>query len=67
MTFEPRRGDEVEAFIKRHRGAYRGPDDPDGRTVSWDVVDHILDAYRLHADTGTPLDIPESEIGPPNA
>lgn len=61
---QARRGDEVEAFIKRHRDAYRGPDDPDGRTVSWAVLDNVLDAYRLHADTGTALSVPESEIGP---
>lgn len=55
--FEPRRGDEVEAFIKRHRDDWRA-------TSGHDVLDDLLDAYRLHADTGTPLSVPESEIGP---
>jgi len=48
----PRRGDEVEAWIKRTRDSY----DRFRWADSWDALDDLLDDYRLHADTGTPLD-----------
>ena len=48
-THAPLRGDAVEAWLKAQR-------DRDSRdTVRWEVLDDALDAYRLHADTGTPL------------
>lgn len=46
---QARRGDEVEAWLKRHRDAY-----PD-TSIAWIKIDGLLDDYRLHADTGTPL------------
>jgi hypothetical protein len=45
-----RRGDPVAEWIKRFRDQYRYPSDP-----RWDVLDTLLDDYRAHADTGTPL------------
>lgn len=45
---QPRRGDDVEAWLKRWRGMLGGS--------RWLAVDAMLDEYRLHADTGTPLD-----------
>jgi len=47
---EPHRGDEVEAWLKAFRD--RQPPVSDG----WHTADWLLDDYRLHADTGTPLD-----------
>lgn len=46
---QARRGGEVEAWIKRWRDRYtrQGP--------RWLALDDMLDDYRLHADTGTPL------------
>ncbi|WP_045740756.1 hypothetical protein [Actinoplanes rectilineatus] len=50
---EAMRGSDVEAWLKRHREAYR---EPDGTvTGAWHAIDGILDDYRDHADTGTPL------------
>jgi hypothetical protein len=52
----PERGDQVEVYIKRKRDEY--PHDDAG----WIILDDLLDDYRLHADTGTPLavDVPSS-------
>jgi hypothetical protein len=44
-----RRGDVVEAWIKRSRDCWAS-DDP-----GWTALDYLLDDYRGHADTGTPL------------
>lgn len=43
----PRRGDEVEAWLRnwREQVAAKG----------WITIDAMLDDYRFHADTGTPL------------
>lgn len=47
------RGSDVEAWIKRYRETCC---DAEGhRYGSWYVVDNLLDDYREHADTGTPL------------
>lgn len=46
----PRRGDQVEAWLKQQRDERR--DDDHGQ---WSTLDALLDAYRLHADTSTPL------------
>jgi hypothetical protein len=45
--FRPERGDDVEAWIRRWRDMLDGD--------RWIAVDSMLDDYRLHADTGTPL------------
>lgn len=47
----PRRGDHVEAWLKQQRDEHRDT----GRGV-WSTLDQLLDTYRLHADTRTPLD-----------
>jgi hypothetical protein len=49
---EPRRGSDVEAWIKWHRDR-----NPKGSDCShgWYVLDDLLDSYREHSDTGTPL------------
>lgn len=51
-THQPMRGSDVEAWLKRHR------DDigPSEYGPLKDLVDWLLDDYREHADTGTPLD-----------
>jgi hypothetical protein len=46
----PERGDAVERWLKRFR------DEHANDTPTWQVADWLLDDYRLHADTGTPLD-----------
>jgi hypothetical protein len=48
----PARGDAVEAWLKARRDEYLNAY---GRTPEWYALDAVLDAYRLHADTGTPL------------
>lgn len=45
----PRRGDAFEAWLKARRDATT-------TWTPWHALDDILDRYRLHADTGTPLD-----------
>lgn len=50
--FEPHRGDEVEAWIKRERDRYGEVLD-----LEWHALDDLLDNYREHADTGTPLHV----------
>lgn len=51
----PRRDDAVEAWIKRHRDQHDRRGTP---SDAWYVLDDLLDDYRLHADTGTMLDLP---------
>jgi len=58
QVHEPRRGSDVEAFLKRARDRFV---DSDGTVpeVWHDVyaqLDEVLEDYRLRADTGTPLD-----------
>lgn len=48
-VFMPARGDAVEAWLKAQRDACFG------HASTHNVVDGLLDEYRLHADTGTPL------------
>lgn len=50
---QPRRDDAVATWLKAQRDAQT---DGYGRPPAWYVLDGLLDAYRLHADTGTPLD-----------
>lgn len=51
----PHRDDEVAAWLKRMR-------DRDWCQDAWYAIDMLLDDYRLHADTGTPLS--EEVVGP---
>lgn len=46
----PRRGDQFEQWLKQQRDQYHEPND------DWILLNELLDQYRLHADTGTPLD-----------
>jgi hypothetical protein len=46
----PARGDAVEAWLKAQR------DERPACTSGYDTLDQLLDSYRLHADTRTPLD-----------
>lgn len=48
----PARGDHVEAWLKARRDEHT---DGYTRDPDWETLDHLLDDYRLHADTGTPL------------
>ncbi|MGW5173185.1 hypothetical protein ACWERY_02305 [Streptomyces sp. NPDC004082] len=49
----PARGDAVEAWLKAQRDQFgwRGAND----RLLYDALDGVLDRYRLHADSGTPL------------
>jgi len=47
----PARGDQVEQWLKGQRDEYEVRSSP-----RWGALDEVLDTYRLHADTGTPLD-----------
>lgn len=49
-TQQPRRGDQFEQWLKAHR------DRREERDGVWWYLDEMLDQYRLHADTRTPLD-----------
>lgn len=48
----PRRGDAVATWLKEQRDAHL---DGYGKPPEWHTLDRLLDLYRLHADTGTPL------------
>lgn len=52
---QPHRGSDVEAWIKRHRDEH-GNLSANYPTDEWRAIDNMLDDYREHADTGTPLD-----------
>lgn len=52
LTPLPARGDAVEQWLRTQRDQF---EDRYGRAPAWYTVDAVLDAYRLHADTGTPL------------
>ncbi|MGX1254127.1 hypothetical protein RKD48_006638 [Streptomyces ambofaciens] len=47
---QARRGDQFEAWLKAQRDEYEVESGP-----QWRALDEVLDTYRLHADTGTPL------------
>lgn len=58
----PRRGDEVEAWLKARRDVYSACKRDAashlliaGCELAYEVLDSALDDYRRHADTGTPL------------
>lgn len=52
-SHEARRGNDVEAWIKRYRDSQLGPGEQ--KTGAWYVANQLLDDYRVHADTGVPL------------
>jgi hypothetical protein len=58
MMANPERHDDVDRWIKRYRDNWERWG---GRTAEWYALDDLLDDYRRHADTGTPLDQDVSE------
>lgn len=50
--------EDVERFLKRERDEY------EPRGECWNTVDDVLDCFRLHMVTGTPLTEPRPEEGP---
>ena len=54
IGFHPERGDQVDRWLKKWRDSF--PQGVQGTSHGWHVVDDILNDYREHADTGTPLD-----------
>lgn len=48
-SHSPRRGSDVEAWLKAERDKYQE------RTEAWYALDELLDDYRLRADTGRGL------------
>jgi hypothetical protein len=46
----PSRDDAVAAWLKAERDRWE-----QHRDIEWDALDNLLDEYRLHADTRTPL------------
>lgn len=54
MTHQPRRGSDVEAFLKRERDRYKLYKSC-GYPSAYSALDDLLDTYRLYADTGTSL------------
>lgn len=59
----PMRDDQIELWLKAHRDAWTSVDGP--MNPQWTALDDLLDTYRLHADTGTPLyqTVHEADIG----
>jgi hypothetical protein len=55
------KAEEVERFLKRER------DEHEPRGECWNTVDDVLDCFRLHMVTGTPLTDPRPEEGPTDA
>lgn len=65
IPHQPRRGSDVEQWLRRKRDEYEvAPGVRDA--AEWNALDNLLDDYRLHADTGTPLDSLEP-MGPTTA
>lgn len=50
--------EDVERFLKRERDEY------EPRGECWNTVDDVLDCFRLHMVTGTPLTSPRPHEGP---
>jgi hypothetical protein len=56
----PRRDDHVATWLRAER------DKRPACTLAYDALDDLLDTYRLHADTGIPLDRHACEGGTPH-
>lgn len=54
---QARRGDEFEAWLKERRDQY--DKNLPYSQIAWFALDDALDDYRLHADTGVPLESKE--------
>jgi hypothetical protein len=46
----PKRGDDVETWLKEERSKW------DRNGDAWFAIDDLINSYRLHADTGMPID-----------
>lgn len=58
---EPRRDDDVDRWLKRTRDSLLALGSGRDTVLAAQAVDDLLNDYRLHADTGTPLDAEVSE------
>jgi hypothetical protein len=61
LNGQARRDDAVATWLKGKRDEYRqagawGPAEAAHNRTGYTILDGLLDEYRLHADTGTPLD-----------
>ena len=56
----PSRDDDFATWLKARRDEH---EDRYGRAPAWYLLDDLLDLYRLHADTGTPLNEHVCEAG----
>jgi hypothetical protein len=64
MSHQPKRGDEVEAWLKRQRDMYAESREYDERAYwAYVVLDDALDEYRLRSDTGASLETPREKLG----
>lgn len=54
MSFQPKRDDEIAAWLKRKRDTYEAPEIA-GKDPEWLAIDRILDEYRARADYGKSL------------
>lgn len=52
LPVHPARGDGFDVWLRGQRDRF---EDRYGYAPAWYAVDAVLDRYRLHADTGTPL------------
>lgn len=59
----PRRGSDVEAWLKTFRDRFDETGIAEG-DLRWNVLDDLLDEYRLRADVGAALDVPAERLGP---
>jgi hypothetical protein len=60
----PHRGSDVEAWLIRQRDEWASPNlKIEDHPSCWYALDGVLDDYRLHADTGTPLRVVVSDGG----
>jgi hypothetical protein len=61
----PERGSDVEEWIKKARDLREHPGQSQIEWHVWHALNDLLDDYRLHADTGTPLgqEVSEHETG----
>ena len=55
MEHQPRRGDDVATWLKKWRDQFPKRNKNGFANERYQVLDDLLDDYRLHADTGTPL------------
>jgi len=57
VSHYPKRGDEVEWWLKDFRNQF------DKESPPWMAIDMLLDDYRLRSDVGANLRVPVEELG----